>query len=228
MNFLSAHWQDLLMANYVVDPSCLAPYCPAGTRIDAFEGKTFVSLVAFMFDRTRIMGIPVPGHTRFEEVNLRFYVTPDHDPTIRAVTFIREFVPRPLIAYVANRLFNERYVACSMDHHFSGQDFSYSWGDELECGITASVTTDPVLPQSNSVEEFITEHYIGYSSGNDYPIEYEVQHPQWTCCHLEEFHISAYFAKNYGKEFAFLDDQAPYNVLYSPGSSVTATFPKRV
>ena len=34
----------------------------------------YVSLVGFMFKNTRLLNIPIPFHTDFEEVNLRFYV----------------------------------------------------------------------------------------------------------------------------------------------------------
>ncbi len=37
MKFLSAKWEHLVMANYVVDPQLLQTYVPAGTLIDAFE-----------------------------------------------------------------------------------------------------------------------------------------------------------------------------------------------
>ena len=116
MKFLSATWTDLLFANYVVDADLLEPFVPKGTRLDPFDGKAFVSLVAFLFDKTRVLGIPIPGYRRFEEVNLRFYVTPEKDTSIRAVTFIKEIVPKRIIPLVANNLFDENYVTLPMDH----------------------------------------------------------------------------------------------------------------
>ncbi|MEY3965099.1 MAG: hypothetical protein RL263_268, partial [Bacteroidota bacterium] len=72
--FLTARWENLIMANYAVDPEILKPYLPNGVELDFFEGKTYVSLVGFMFKNTRIFGVPVPFLGTFEEVNLRFYV----------------------------------------------------------------------------------------------------------------------------------------------------------
>ncbi|MBP7416678.1 MAG: DUF2071 domain-containing protein, partial [Pyrinomonadaceae bacterium] len=72
--FLTARWKDLIMANYEVDPSLLAGRVPRGTALDLFEGKCFVSLVGFMFLDTRVLGLPIPFHVNFEEVNLRYYV----------------------------------------------------------------------------------------------------------------------------------------------------------
>ena len=72
--FLTARWKYLLMANYVVDPAVLAPYVPRGTELDYFYGQTYASIVGFRFLDTKLLGIPVPFHRNFAEVNLRFYV----------------------------------------------------------------------------------------------------------------------------------------------------------
>jgi uncharacterized protein YqjF (DUF2071 family) len=74
MSFLNAEWRKLAIANYVIDPATLANYLPAGTELDLWEGKYYVSLVGFMFKNTKLLGIKIPFHVNFEEVNLRFYV----------------------------------------------------------------------------------------------------------------------------------------------------------
>ena len=67
--FLTAEWRDLIMANYEVDASLLDPHVPAGTTLDLYQGKCFVSLVGFMFIDTRVLGFLIPFHINFEEVN---------------------------------------------------------------------------------------------------------------------------------------------------------------
>ena len=85
--FLTAEWKNLLMLNYVVDPALLEPFVPAGTLLDEFAGKTYVSLIGFEFNRTRMFERAIPFHQSFEEVNLRFYVRREER---RGVVFIRE------------------------------------------------------------------------------------------------------------------------------------------
>ncbi|MDR3712793.1 MAG: DUF2071 domain-containing protein [Puia sp.] len=58
LNFLTAKWQNLIMANYEVPPAILEEYLPAGTELDKHEGRTYVSLVGFLFAGTRIFGLP--------------------------------------------------------------------------------------------------------------------------------------------------------------------------
>ncbi len=71
--FLTAEWNNLIMANFVIDPEILKPYLPAKTELDFYNGECFVSLIGFMFEETSILGIRVPFHINFEEVNLRNY-----------------------------------------------------------------------------------------------------------------------------------------------------------
>ena len=216
------------MANYVVELKCLEKYLPRGTKVDQFEGMAFVSLVAFTFDKSRVVGMPIPGHRRFEEVNLRFYVVHENSPAVRAVTFISEIVPKKAIAFVANRLFSERYRSMPMSSAINENKVCYSWGNELENRFEGQVADRLKLPDANSVEEFITEHYVGYSRSENGALEYRVEHPQWECCLCESFDISVNFGNIYGEDFRFLGESEPYNVLYTEGSRVTATFPRRV
>ena len=95
MSFLKAEWRKLAIANYEVDKSILEGYVPAGTEIDLWEGKCFVSLVGFMFLNTKLLGVRVPFHINFEEVNLRFYVKRQENGIWkRGVVFIKEIVPK--------------------------------------------------------------------------------------------------------------------------------------
>ena len=225
MKFLSAHWRNLLLANYVVDPAILEEHVPKGTSIDLFKGQAFVSLVAFLFDKTRVLGIPVPFHRKFEEVNLRFYVAPDKDPSIRAVTFIKEIVPKRILSAVANSFFNENYSTEPMSHGIEDGNYWYAWGENQSNRFTAQVNRDLSFPDAGSIGEFITEHYWGYAQGKNKTIEYRVEHPQWQCCEVDDYEIEVDFEKTYGSKFGFLNSQQPQNVQFAAGSAVTVSFP---
>lgn len=228
MKFLTAQWKNLLLANYVVDPKLLEPFVPSGTHLDPFRGDVFVSLVAFLFDSTALMGVPVPFHRRFEEVNLRFYVAPERDPSVRAVTFIKEIVPKSIIPIVANNIFHENYVAMPMSHRADASDYEYTWTSGRENRFSATITNEQVLPLAGSLGEFITEHYWGYAKAPSYTLEYEVQHPQWPCCDVSDFEIDVDFEATYGRQFAFLADQTPASVQFAAGSAVSVTFPRKL
>ena len=110
-SFLTAEWRHLAMLNFAVDPKLLEPLIPPGTELDFHDGETFVSVVGFMFLRTRLVGLPIPFHRNFEEVNLRFYVRRRApEGWRRGVVFVRELVPRRAIAFVARVFYDEPYL----------------------------------------------------------------------------------------------------------------------
>ena len=130
--FLKAHWQNLIMANYEIDPSILLPYLPKGLELDYFNGKTYVSLVGFLFKNTSLFSIPIPFWGTFEEVNLRFYVIRKEKNTIkRGVVFINETVPNKIVAWVANRLYKEHYIGIPTRHNWKlskeKKEIQYEW-----------------------------------------------------------------------------------------------------
>src|SRR5664279_5305449 len=105
-NFMTAHWGNLIMANYTVDPALLMPFLPRGLDLDLHAGMAYVSLVGFLFQDSRIFGVPVPFFGTFEEVNLRFYVVRKMEgENRRGVVFIREAVPNKIVTWLANTLY---------------------------------------------------------------------------------------------------------------------------
>ena len=115
--FLTANWRYLAMLNYTVDPGLLTPLIPLATEIDFENGDTFLSVVGFLFLDTRLLGLQIPLHRDFEEVNLRFCVRrKSADTWRRGVVFIRELVPRHAIALIARACYGENYLAVPMKH----------------------------------------------------------------------------------------------------------------
>jgi uncharacterized protein len=225
--FLTASWNQLIMANYVVEPELLQPYLPAGTELDHWQGKCYVSLVGFLFQQTKVLGIKVPFHVNFEEVNLRFYVRHnDGGVWKRGVVFISEIVPKPAIVWVANGLFHENYRTCKMKHRNEQTPdwryVGYQWRHQGHWN-SLSVVADPVaLPiPAGSEAEFITEHYWGYSKKNErHTTEYAVEHPRWNMHRVETYEIHCRFGQLYGPTFAALENRPPDSVLLAEGSTV--------
>lgn len=227
--FLTAEWRDLLMLNYEVEPTVLFPHVPSGTELDDWNGTVFTSLVAFSFLDTRVKRLPIPFHRNFEEVNLRFYVRAKRpDGWHRGVVFIREVVPRRAIAAIARWLYNENYVACptrstlTEDRTTNSRCLEYAWrhgGEWLSIGARCSGT--PSLPEEGSEEEFITEHYWGYSCQRDgSTVEYQVEHPRWQVWPATDHVARGDFGRFYGAEFAVCLAQAPTSAFVANGSAV--------
>jgi uncharacterized protein len=226
--FLSAEWRDLLMLNYEVDPACLGKYIPAGTEPDSFQGKTYISLVGFCFCRTKLLGsIPIPFHTEFEEINLRFYVRRSTGGEIRrGVVFIAEIVPKRAIALTARWFYGENYVRRPMAHSILAKDSNaeveYSWRSANQsCKLRAHASGGPSLPAEGSLEQFITEHYWGYSRQPDGgTVEYHVSHVPWKVWNAIHAEFSGDTSDLYGNELAQVLTKAPASAFIADGSPV--------
>lgn len=221
--FLTAKWHDLVMANYEVSPDILVDFLPNGVSLDFHEGKCFVSLVAFMFLDTRVLGVPVPFHINFEEVNLRFYVKREAPEEIRrGVTFIKEIVPRSAIATVARIFYGEPYEAWAMSHAKNENELIYAWWKRDDShSIKVEISKNLGVPAKKSNGEFIIEHYWGYTKrGEDRTDEYRVEHPKWELFEVNYAEIDVDFGKLYGERFAFLSDTEPHSIFMAKGSEI--------
>ncbi len=227
-NFLSAQWENLIMANYAVSPDLLKNYLPKGLELDFYKNNTYVSLVGFMFKNTRLFNIPVPIWGTFEEINLRFYVKRIEGNTVkRGVVFINETVPSRMIAWVANKLYKEHYIALQTKNKIEitnhSKSIKYRWKLNKEWNHIEAYTdlkNDSMLP--DSMEEFIFEHYYGYTKvNNQISQEYKVNHPRWQINKVKDYSIECNFKSMYGNEFSILSNQQPYSVIVAKGSAVS-------
>jgi uncharacterized protein YqjF (DUF2071 family) len=224
--FLTAEWRKLAMANYVISPDVLRPYIPPHTELDLYEGKCYVSLIGFMFLNTKLKGIKIPFHSSFEEVNLRFYVRyKEGNEWQRGAVFISEVVPKIMISLVANTLYKEHYSTLPMKHQWEENDqtikVNYAWKKEKWFNFSVNAAK-PALPLiQGSEEEFITEHYWGYTQiGNQKTSEYGVEHPRWDIYKVKDYEINLDFGLMYGKDFEFLNKEIPSSVFLAEGSDI--------
>ena len=228
--FLTAEWRDLVMLNYEVDPGILSPLVPAGTELDLWDGCALVSVVGFHFRRTRVLGLAIPGHCNFEEVNLRFYVRRrGPEGWRRGVVFVQEIVPRSAIAWVARTLYNENYVALPMRHTLAEslgeamRSVRYEWRHGGRWEHVGVITRGAAsIPPPESAAAFITEHYWGYASQRDGgTVEYQVEHPQWRLSAAAEAAFECDVATLYGPQFAGFLSGPPRSAFLADGSPVT-------
>jgi len=214
------------MLNFAVDPKILGPLVPLGTEIDFENGETFLSIVGFLFLDTRLLGLPVPLHRDFEEVNLRFYVRKKSaDSWRRGVVFVRELVPRRAIAVVARTFYGENYVALPMKHQIDHVDLrlsvEYAWrrGRKWEW-LKMRASGEPQSRPAGSHAKFITEHYWGYTKVRGGCNEYRVEHPRWKIWNAEDFEFSADVAGLYGDQFVETLTAPPRSALIADGSPI--------
>jgi len=235
--FLTAQWRRLLMVNYEVDPGALRPLVPRGVELDTWDdGRHLVSVVGFRFLDTRLLGVPVPLHRDFDEINLRFYVRrKGPEGWRRGVVFVKEIVPRPALAVVARLAYGENYVARPMRHRADLHDgepvpgglVEYSWRDAGTWNqVRATVKGGPQPLVEGSHEQFVTEHYWGYAAQRGGgTLEYRVEHPSWQVWEARDAVLGCDVAHVYGPQFTEALAARPVSTFVANGSAVTVRRP---
>jgi uncharacterized protein YqjF (DUF2071 family) len=188
-------------------------------------------MVGFRFLNTRVLGISIPFHRDFEEINLRFYVRRRAGDGIwrRAVVFIKEIVPRFAIAFVARTIYNEPYIALPTSQqieHSPGarqiKSAAYSWrfkGGRHFVKVTTS--GEPKVMVEGSEAEFIAEHYWGYTAQRDgSTLEYRVEHPRWRVWDSASAEFNCDVAALYGRQYHDFLNCPPASAFLAEGSEV--------
>ena len=228
--FLTADWLYLVILNYEIDPGVLRPLVPAGTELDFWRDRALVSVVGFRFINTRVRNFRLPFHRHFDEINLRFYVRRRQgDEWRRAVVFVREVVPRHAIATVARVLYNEPYLALPMRHAIdmdgapAGEPglARYQWKQSRWYTLEARTLGVPAPVREGSEEQFITEHYWGYTAQQDGGcIEYEVAHPRWRVWQTSASRLDCDVERMYGRQYVRALGATPTSAFVAEGSPV--------
>ncbi len=235
--FLSARWEYLAMFNYEVDPAVLQPHLPPYTEIDLYNDKAIMSVVGFLFNNTRVMGIKWPGFVKFEEVNLRYYIKYfDGKIWRRGVGFISEIVPQFLVAGMANLFYNEHYSTAKINHSITLENnelnVTYNWKKKNQQWNSMKINATNILQdiEPGSAEEFIFEHYNGYNKLNSTTaIEYSLEHPRWQVYPVTDYKLTCDVEKLYGSVFVpFIENIKPVSVFLAKGSDVIVKMPVRI
>lgn len=215
------------MSNYEVDPAILKPYMPKGLELDFYEGKTYVSLVGFMFKKTSLFGVPIPFFGSFEEINLRFYVQRIEGKKIKkGVVFINETVPFKIVALLANKLYKEHYISIPTKNSIYVKehkhiDFKWKMNDKWN-SLTVKSDINQYKIEPFSIEEFIFERYFGFTKlSPSRSQEYRIQHPKWNTNKILNYTVDCDFNTMYGESFSHLTNHEPNSIIMAEGSLVS-------
>ncbi len=225
---MKARWEDLVMVNYRVDKEWAERFVPTGCELDLYEGNAYVSVVAFKFCKTKIMGIPMPLYREFNEINLRIYVKKkinSTEKTDRGVVFIKEIIPHKLPALVANMVFKENFHVMPVIASCDDEMVSYAWGEGNF--VDAKFSTELGAWDVGSEEEFIGDNFFAYKEmPKNKTLVFEIEHRNWKLRNLKEVKINIDLEALYGEDWAKAIEPEPTSVFYLDGSEVGVTLPK--
>jgi hypothetical protein len=155
------------------------------------------------------------------------------DELRRGVVFINETVPYKWVAWVANKLYKEHYTAIPTRHQWSNTgnnlEITYEWNvNDVWNSMQVSASAEKEEMQAGSIEEFIFEHYYGYTQVDaEKSIEYKINHPSWRIHAIHKYNINCDFETFYGANFASLNHSTPHSIMLAEGSSISVNW-KRI
>src|SRR5688572_18345547 len=116
-------WECLLFAHCRAQTSALRPLIPCGLSLDLFHGEAWVAVTPFEITRLRLRGLPpLPGASRFPELNVRTYVTTGGKP---GVWFFSLDAASAIAVFFARQLYHLPYFHATMACRGKGETVSY-------------------------------------------------------------------------------------------------------
>jgi uncharacterized protein YqjF (DUF2071 family) len=179
-----------------------------------------------------VLGCRIPCHADFEELNLRFYVR-RHGPEgwRRGVVFIKEIVPRRAVTLVARKIYGENYVTMPMGHEITkslvdgtySHSISYTWRPAGGPNwLRMETATELQLPAEGSLDQFIAEHYWGYTRLSDgRGLEYRVDHLPWRVAPAQSLSLHCDAEQLYGASLAEHLTKSPISAFLVDGSTLS-------
>lgn len=176
-------WTGLTFLHFEVDPDCLQEVVPL--PLDLFEGRSFVSLVAFTMRRfrpafggrlTSWMTAPLATQ-RF--LNLRTYVNGSYGP---GIFFMHEWLDHSLAVRLGPSTFGLPYRRGSVSYQNTQEVVS---GTVVADGVTGVFSGVPgneeTTASPGSRDEFLQERYLAYTAAGFRPLAFRIWHEPWRC-----------------------------------------------
>jgi len=184
---MAQSWHDLLFAHWPLPVDQMRRVVPQPLEIDTFDDQAWLGVVAFRLSRIHLRGLPeAPGLSGFPEVNLRTYVSFDHQP---GVLFLSLHCPNRLAMALARPWFKLPYHYAAVKH-VGRADGGFRFESCSRPGADFAATYRPISPpctaKCESLEAFLTERYCYYSVGVHADVyRCDIQHYPWSLSQAE-------------------------------------------
>ena len=175
-------WEDLLFAHWPVNAGAVRALLPEGLSVDEYDGSAWLGITPFEISGLRLRGTwPLPGASRFPELNVRTYVTAEDKA---GIWFFSLDTSSRLAVEAARRLFRLPYYQARLRLERAGDRIECDnarRGDDRTHVFSASYapTGDAFEPEPASLERFLTERYCLCAGDEQGLHRAEIHHPPW-------------------------------------------------
>ncbi|MFT6810171.1 MAG: hypothetical protein ACJA01_003414 [Saprospiraceae bacterium] len=205
-------WNNTIFLHWQVELSELKKWVPEELEIDLFDGKPWVSVVAFTMEKIRPRNLPsFPPISNFDEINIRTYIKSKEKT---GVYFLSIEGGTYLSCKVAKGISKLPYRYSKINRTKNQFNSSNSeFGDILNIGYSIG---EKVVKKSK-LDLWITERYALFQDTDKSINEYEIHHLEWTINEIELNNLKFEYQR-----FSELLTGKPNKTQYSEGVKVNA------
>lgn len=179
-------WHDLLFAHWPVAPSVLRPFIPEELELQTHEGQAWLGVTPFWMSDVRPRLMPRMFSGRFEEINVRTYVSDGMTP---GVWFFSLDAHSRVAAVAATLEYGLNYFIAEAMCWKAGDWIEYRskrTGQDVEFQGRYRPVGEPFLAEPGTLEHFLAERYHLYSrSGSGEIYRTDIDHEPWSLHYAE-------------------------------------------
>lgn len=205
-------WNNAIFLHWEVEVSELQKFVPKELEIDLFEGKPWVSLVAFTMEKIRPKNLPpFPPISNFDEINIRTYVKSN---TKTGVYFLSIEGGTSLSCKIAKAISQlpYRYSKIKRSKH-QYQSTNPEFKDELDIQFSIGEK----ITDKGALDTWLTERYALFQDTEKSINEFEIHHIEWPIQKIELTKLKVNYTR-----FDKLIQGKPDKIQYSKGVNVIA------
>jgi uncharacterized protein YqjF (DUF2071 family) len=172
-------WNDLLFAHWSIPPETLRPLVPSLLPLDTFEGQCWVAVTPFHMTGVRLRCLPpLPGLSRFPEMNVRTYVTLGGKPGVFFFSLDAASLPA---VWAARLLYHLPYfhARMSVGHRDSWITYDSSRAANARFRGRYQPVSEIRQRQKGTLEHWLTERYCLYTVARNSIFRAEIHHVPW-------------------------------------------------
>lgn len=211
-------WNDAVFLHWQVDLQELQKIVPDDLEIDLYEGKPWVSLVAFTMEKIRPRNLPpFSPISDFDEINIRTYVKNDNKAGVYFLSIeggnrVSCKVAKTLseLPYRYSKLIRQETIYRSENKQFKDKmSIKYEVGQKLK--------------EKTELDRWLTERYALFQETETSINEFEIHHIEWPTYEIDLKEIEI----DYPRFDKFLNN-LPDRKHYSTGVQVIAWDKKKI
>jgi len=167
-------WNKALFLHWAIPFDTLRKYVPQQFHLDSYDGRYYISLVAFTMQKIRPRNLPaVKLISDFHEINVRTYIDNGNK---KGVYFLNIEAQKHLSVFISRSLSGlpyEKSIIKRTDNIYSSKNVIKQFV------LDAAFEVGGKLTNKSDLDKWLTERYCLYFHKNGQSFRYDIHHKEW-------------------------------------------------